>query len=260
MNSDFIITKIARIVFVDKFEYQERKTTFTHDAKCNELIFTFSGQKTVRFNGIELQDRPNSIRFIPPGPVFEYTVERHQPGPCIDIFFYTDRPVSDVSFVFDGGENSKLASMFQNIFSVWVSKREGYQFTCMSLLYSILSQMFHQTYISESQDRHIKAVADYINTNFLTEQITAQKMESISQLSYSHMKRLFVARYGLPPKKYIIRLKLNYACDLLRSGLYTVTEVAEMCGFRDIYFFSRQFKEHIGLAPSQFTKKYRSSK
>lgn len=260
MNEDFTITRISRIIFVDENEYKERKTVFAHDSKCNELIFTFFGQKTVRFNGIELQDRPNSIRFIPPGPVFEYTVERHQPGPCIDIFFYTDRPVSDVSFVFDSKENSKLASLFQTIFSVWVSKREGYRFTCMSLLYSILSQMCHHSYISDAQYRHVKPVADYINNNFLTEHITSQKLESLSQLSYSHLKRLFVARYGLPPKKYIIRLKLNYACDLLRSELYSVTEVADMCGFRDIYFFSKQFKDHIGISPSQFIKKYRSSK
>ena len=60
------------------------------------------------------------------------------------------------------------------------------------------------------------------------------------------------------PKKYIIGLKMNYACELLRLERYTVTQVAELCRFSDVYFFSRQFKEYVGMTPTRFVKQYRS--
>ena len=53
---------------------------------------------------------------------------------------------------------------------------------------------------------------------------------------------------------------LDHACELLRPERYTVTQVAELCNFSDIYFFSRQFKEYVGITPTRFTAKYRSSK
>ena len=86
------------------------------------------------------------------------------------------------------------------------------------------------------------------------------KLAALCDMSESYLKRLFKERYGIPPKKYLIQLKLNHACDLLRLDRYTVTEIAEMCHFSDIYFFSRQFKEHMGITPTQFVKKYKSAK
>jgi AraC family transcriptional regulator len=66
--------------------------------------------------------------------------------------------------------------------------------------------------------------------------------------------------YGIPPKKYIIALKINYACELLRLGQYSITQVADLCGFANIYFFSRQFKEYMGITPTRFAKDCKSSK
>ena len=76
----------------------------------------------------------------------------------------------------------------------------------------------------------------------------------------SYFQKLFKEIYGISPKKYIIQLKINHACDLLRLERYTVTQIAELCNFSDVYFFSRQFKEYMGITPTQFIKKYRSSK
>ena len=76
----------------------------------------------------------------------------------------------------------------------------------------------------------------------------------------SYFQKLFKEIHGISPKKYIIQLKINHACDLLRLERYTVTQIAELCNFSDIYFFSRQFKEYMGITPTQFMGKNRSSK
>ena len=48
--------------------------------------------------------------------------------------------------------------------------------------------------------------------------------------------------------------------DFLQLGEYSVTYTAELCGFSDVYFVSRQFKEYMGITPTAFVKKYISSK
>jgi YesN/AraC family two-component response regulator len=64
----------------------------------------------------------------------------------------------------------------------------------------------------------------------------------------------------MPPKRYIIQMKINHAAELLRFGEYKISDVALMSGYSDVYFFSRQFKKYMGISPSDFVKKYKSSK
>ena len=53
---------------------------------------------------------------------------------------------------------------------------------------------------------------------------------------------------------------MNYACDLLQHREHTVSQIAEICGYKDVYTFSHQFKIEFGISPTQFIKKYKSSK
>ena len=80
--------------------------------------------------------------------------------------------------------------------------------------------------------------------------IEAQNNKKIESL----FKKLFVKKFGVPPAKYVIQLKTNYACDLLQSGRYTATKVSEMCRYSDLYYFSHQFKEYTGVSPSEYKK------
>jgi len=260
MNNDFIITGIRRITYVGKDEYNEKVTSFSPKISCNELIFHLSGQATVYFGNKTLITTPGAIRFLPKGEVSQYIVDREIRGECIFFDFHTDRPISDEAFVLNITENDRIRALFKKAFSVWVSKREGYYFECISLLYKIFTELQKETYLPEKVFEKIKPALDYIDEHFRDEDISAEHLAELCGISYSYLKKLFLRKFGAPPKKYIINMRINYACDLLQSDLCTVSQTAEMCGYRDIYFFSRQFKEYMGISPSDFVEKYRSSK
>ena len=260
MNNDFIITEIARVITVGKQEYTRESHSFNPNLKYNELIFYFSGQSTVYFGNTTLAITPFCVELLPQGKTARYDVTIHEPIECIDVFFSTDRPISDQALVWEGKPNERLASLFQQLFARWVGKDAGYYFECASLLYKILAQLQKQGYSPTEHQKKIEPALRAIHTSFLQEDLTVGKLAALCDMSESYLKRLFKERYGIPPKKYLIQLKLNHACDLLRLDRYTVTEIAEMCHFSDIYFFSRQFKEHMGITPTQFVKKYKSAK
>jgi AraC-like DNA-binding protein len=44
---------------------------------------------------------------------------------------------------------------------------------------------------------------------------------------------------------------------LLSQSALTISEVADRLGYRDVFFFSRQFKQHNGLSPRQFRARER---
>ena len=50
----------------------------------------------------------------------------------------------------------------------------------------------------------------------------------------------------MSPVKYVTALRLDHAKELLITGQYSVGEVAELCGFENVYYFSAVFKKTPG--------------
>jgi len=89
-------------------------------------------------------------------------------------------------------------------------------------------------------------------------------VESIDELarqvgvSRSHFDREFTRQVGQAPKQFLIHCKMIEAQRYLESSQMRVGEIAEALGYRDIYFFSRQFKQCCGLSPISYRKQIRA--
>ena len=260
VNNNFMITEIHRAVFVGEHEYPGSKIEFTHTLKYQEIVFHLSGVSTLRFNGNIFNIEKDTVRFLPKCTPSEYIVEKAERGDCIAVAFDTDVPVSEEAFTVKVNENTKIKNMFKKLFSVWVSKNAGYYFECVSLLYNIFAELQKQDYLPQKTYNKIKPAIEYIEENFLTQKISVSNLAEKCKISEAYLKKLFIKRFGVPPAKYIIQLKINYACDLLLYEKYSITQVAEICGYENIYYFSRQFKKYMGITPTDFIKKYKSSR
>ena len=260
MENKFLITQINRVIMVGKDEYAEKKTSFYPNLRYNELVFHFSGHLTVSFDNNTYEAKAGTVRFLPKGRWKKYDVVRSEPGECIDVFFETDIPVSTEAFEINVAQNEKIGGLFKKLFSVWVSKGDGYYFESISLLYRIFAELQKSGYSPRQHAEKIAPALEKIHNDFLSVNFSLGELAALCNMGESYFQRLFKEKYGVSPKKYIIQLKINHACELLRLGRYSVTQIAEMCNFSDVYFFSRQFKEYMGITPTAFVRKYKSSK
>lgn len=264
MNSNaekLIVTDINRIVFVDENEYDSDKLVFSSPLlRYHELIFHFSGDNVVYFNDKILFEGENYVRFLPKGECNKYVVERRKRGACIDICFSSNLPLFPEAVSFKV-KNENIGALFRKIFLLWVQKDEQFFPECLSVLYKIIAEIQRVNYLPSSKNDKLAPAISYIHENFLSaEIISSEKLSSLCGISYAYIKKLFAQRFKLSPKKYIVSLKMNYACDLLRHGGISISKTAESCGYGDVYAFSHQFKTTVGLSPTEFAKKYKSSK
>ncbi len=81
---------------------------------------------------------------------------------------------------------------------------------------------------------------------------TSRDLASQTGMSRSHFDREFARQVGLPPRRFILARRLAEARRLLVNSQLRVGEVADSLGYTDIYFFSRQFKQHYGCSPSEY--------
>ncbi len=72
---------------------------------------------------------------------------------------------------------------------------------------------------------------------------------------YDYLRKLFKKEVGMTPLEYLIRLRMKRACVLLTmqgAEDYSITEIAQLCGYDDPLYFSRVFKKSFGISPSKF--------
>lgn len=68
-----------------------------------------------------------------------------------------------------------------------------------------------------------------------------------------HLARVFRARFGVTPRAYLARLRVDHACELLRAGV-APRRAARACGYADTGHLAHATRHHLGFTPSQLAQ------
>jgi AraC-like DNA-binding protein len=136
----------------------------------------------------------------------------------------------------------------------------GFEFMATALLMELICRL-SRAYGSMRGETsrpliRLGAVFSYLERHY-AERILASDLERIAHLSSSSLLRAFTRITGMPPMRYLTRLRVTRACDLLRAGELTVTEAAFQVGFNDSNYFSRQFRQVMGCTPREYARRWK---
>ena len=70
----------------------------------------------------------------------------------------------------------------------------------------------------------------------------------------STLRRRFREAAGVPPHEFVLQVRVNEARRLLGETNDPIKHVAQQLGYRDVYFFSRQFRQFAGVPPAMYRK------
>lgn len=71
-------------------------------------------------------------------------------------------------------------------------------------------------------------------------------------LSYSTFQRRWREVHDVPPGQYLLSLRISECCRLMAETDMKITEIGRSMGFEDTAYYSRIFKQRIGMSPSQY--------
>lgn len=74
-------------------------------------------------------------------------------------------------------------------------------------------------------------------------------------LSRAHTHERFRDALNMTPSQFVIQSRVKRASYLLDNSSQTVQEIADELGYRDVYFFSRQFKQKTGVSPLAYRRR-----
>lgn len=84
--------------------------------------------------------------------------------------------------------------------------------------------------------------------------LTVSALASAVNVSTSQLTVLFQTHLGIPPAKYITRIRLEESKALLLSQQMSIGEISNYLGYSSIQHYSKQFREWFGCSPTAFAK------
>lgn len=145
-----------------------------------------------------------------------------------------------------------ILSLYDNLNSIWNLNEPGYLLKARAIYLMILHRYFELILYQKDTniiDKRIKKVLLYMSNHY-REPLTVQKMAKFVNLSDMYFGCLFKQETGMSFHKMLTSIRMSRAEDMLYSGEYKINEIADACGFSDVFYFSRLFKEKRGFAPS----------
>src|SRR5574338_834946 len=111
--------------------------------------------------------------------------------------------------------------------------------------------MLSEPQILEDHAECIEAVMRYIRRH-IDRPLRRETLAAVAGFSIPHFHRVFTAHVGESAASYVRRVRMERAARKLRMGAVDITEVALAAGYESHAAFSKAFKQHFGLSPSEF--------
>lgn len=110
--------------------------------------------------------------------------------------------------------------------------------------------------IDKGTDIAIKKIIAEISENAFDQKFDVASALHKSGYAEDYIRNKFRQMTGKTPTQFLTDIRINRACFLIEiyNTHGSISEIAEQCGFVDYAYFSKRFKQIIGLSPSEYKK------
>lgn len=267
-TEDIIVGSLQKLYFNITYAgcYVCRKTFEVHRQKFAsiQLLLTLEGEGQLHYRESDYRLTPGTVMLIDTWNLHEYRAlddgwkfkYLHFYGGMSDEYLaYIDHQFGPVFSL-----NKKLFHETEERIDVIFRETECTDIpdypTVSSTIYAILTSFLSPKNAIGSAQRSamtIQRAVAYIADKY-SENITTKEIADAAFLSRSYMSELFKKTYGMSPHEYLTMYRLSHVKEYLRNTTLSLSEIAELTGFRDVFTLSRVFKQKFNVPPSEYRK------
>lgn len=117
--------------------------------------------------------------------------------------------------------------------------------------HGLLEQVLDESVYKKSED--VKLCIEYMEENYMRK-ITLAELADLVHMTPNYFCNYFKKQTGLTPFTQLNSIRVRKASKMLRQTEHSIADIAEACGYENISFFIRKFKEIRGCTPSAYRK------
>ena len=167
-------------------------------------------------------------------------------------------------FSFDGEDNSftlgrplacadtEKAEQLINLLcpqGTWQSVNDAFDKSAANMLISLLA--YGNETVGSVGNKYVDMAKRYIDINY-SKQIKVEDIADNIGVDRKYLRNLFFKYLGVSTKDYLTDVRIEKAKEMLAQSSVAVGEIALAVGYSDALAFSKLFKKHVGVSPSEY--------
>ncbi|MBQ3118580.1 MAG: helix-turn-helix domain-containing protein [Clostridia bacterium] len=244
-----------------------------------EMVYIKKGNAIFQIEGIDVNMPPHSIIIIKPGRAHKFIVKsdvcelivlsftfKSQKNDAENhvsltdfVEYIEDDATGDYLFLSLSKKNDIIHVMNRILRERIKTQVWGDFLSCLLVieLFVLLSRTLKQEWEQSAKNRNLKLhellniAKEYIDNNY-DKDLTLTQVAKYIYLSDSYFAHSFKDKFGISPKSYILKVRIEAAKEYLKNTDTKVAEVAKIVGFSSQQRFNDIFKKHENITPLNF--------
>ena len=255
-----------RISVVGYERCKSNKPTLTIKKPLYTFHVILNGYGHIEFDNTKTTLGPGSCFLIPPNKTFIYKQDNEKPWEYVWFEFDGDavpKLLANTNFAKEyffkiTYFNSVLKTIdyYKNIYTK--RKKDTDTIYSTNFLLDIFASLINDcqrkienTDLNKHELKIIK-IKRYIEDNYNDPDLNIAIIANHFYFTQSYLTRLFKKYAKITPIQYLIKIRMEKASELLSQNNFSVLQVAESVGYKNQFYFSKEFKNYYGIVPSKY--------
>ena len=220
------------------------------DRSCYGLSLCASGQITYTMNQKKYISNQNNAILLPQGGAYSLYGDKDGIFPVVN---FNCKNLNCSEIVVLPLENPQSCiKIFESLKDLFLQDANNLK------IYHTFYELLDNVSSATSQKHNpLDPVTKYIVENIQSPELSNTCLARQLGISEVYLRKLFSVHYNSTPKQYILDIRIRKAKQMLRDTPFTVSAIAEACGFASVYHFCRVFKQRTGTTPTQYANENR---
>jgi len=251
-----------------------RESASPHNHEEFEVFCVLIGAATFRIDDQMIRATAGDILLVNPRQIHSVAPDSSQvpyQDMCInfDLTYFSinsgNRCCRTISYLPNSPLADSLRGQVQQIITAYQEEKSGWEWEVKGHLYLMFSQLIanNAAWLERPEEIQENAflsdISSYINEH-LHEALRVDRIAVQFSYSTAYFCRLFKKTFACTFTEYVNRQRIIAAKRMLDNGIYSISEVANAVGINNYSYFSKLFREQVGLIPSEYQKHLQKTK
>ncbi len=230
--------------------YSKERINF-HQHKGYEIFIYSSGKGKINIEGQVRDVKQGMIVVIPPniihGSISQDNLRYVAISGKSDELMHIDTPI-----IFKDNERGDGFNLLQMIFANRDGEKEYFNSLCLAFIHFVLKNVK----VTSPMEKTVNKIKSQMSAKFHDSEFNVTELLNQSGYAEDYIRAHFRKIVGKTPVEFLTELRIKHAKTLINiyQNSIPLMDIAINCGFDDYIYFSRKFKQVVGVSPQVYKK------
>ncbi len=118
--------------------------------------------------------------------------------------------------------------------------------------FSYLGEKLLTSQSNPAQNHTVAQIKKYVDEHFSEQDFSLENISKHLSYNKKYISSVFKKYMGMGIVDYLNTIRIQNACTMMEQGFTSVNDIAHRCGYASSQYFSKNFKNKMGITPSQY--------